>query len=33
MKKTIGYDSEANGTGFPIGGLAVAATVVCCFSI
>jgi hypothetical protein len=29
MKKTIGYDSEASGVGFPIGGLAVAAAVVC----
>ena len=33
MKKTIGYDLEASGVGFPIGGLAVAATVVCYFSI
>ena len=23
MKKTIGYDLEASGVGFPIGGLAV----------
>jgi hypothetical protein len=29
MKKTIGYDSEASGVGFPIGGLAIAAAVVC----
>lgn len=28
IKKTIGYDSEASGVGFPIGGLAVAAAVV-----
>ena len=33
MKKTIGYDPEASGVGFPIGGLAVAAAVVCYFSI
>ena len=33
MKKAIGYDSEATGTSFPIGGLAVAAAVVCCFNI
>ena len=31
--KTIGYDSEATGTSFPIGGLAVAAAVVYCFNI
>lgn len=28
MKKTIGYDSEASGVGFPIGGLAISAAVV-----
>ena len=28
IKKTLGYDSEASGVGFPIGGLAVAAAVV-----
>jgi hypothetical protein len=31
IKKTIGYDSETSGVGFPIGGLAVAAAVVCNF--
>ena len=33
MKKTIGYDLESVCDAFPIGGIAIAAAVVCYFSL